>query len=77
MATTDKSDLIKKLTMAQKFVKLKKKLLILIKVICILLLNNLINVKNITLSLSQANIGTKADFDDFMEKKDFDDKLKN
>ena len=61
--------LVKKLTMAQKEVKLKK-ILIMIKVISI-------TTKNVAARLKQAYLAPKADTDVLVEKTDFDDKSKN
>ena len=36
-----------------------------------------LTAENFGARLKQANIATKGDVDDFVEKKDFDDKLKN
>ena len=54
--------------------KLKRKLLIMIN---ILLLLNLITAENFPARLAQANLATKSDIVNFVDKTDFDDKLKN
>ena len=38
---------------------------------------NRLIVENFAVRLKQPNLGTKTDIDDFVEKTDFDDKLKN
>ena len=54
--------------------KLKRKLLIMIN---ISLLLNLITAENFPARLAQANLATKSDIVNFVDKTDFDDKLKN
>ena len=63
----------KKLTITQKLMKLKRKLLIII-MINILLLQNLMSLLQ---KLKQANIASKSDIANFINKTDFDNKLRN
>ena len=65
------SNLVKKLTITQKLVKLKTKLLILI-MINILPFQNLISLQQ-----KQANLARKSDIPHFVKKTDFDNKLKD
>ena len=71
--------------MTQKLVKLKRKLLIMIIVYyykrnitkCITTKEfNKLTAEKFAARLKQANLGTKPDNEDFVEKADFDDKFK-
>ena len=73
------SNLVKKLTITQKFMKLKRKLLIII-VINIWLRTqelNKLTLENFAARLPQANLASKNDIANFAKKTDLDDKLKN
>ena len=73
------SNLVKKLTITQKFMKLKRKLLIII-VINIWLRTqelNKLTLENFAARLAQANLASKNDIANFAKKTDLDDKLKN
>ena len=68
----------KKLTITQKINEIEKKLLITI-MINNLLLQNLIKKtgENFAARLAEANLATKSDISNVVNKTDFDDKLKN
>ena len=68
----------KKLTIIQKFLKLKKKILVHdhSKYITSKELNKL-TAESLATRLAQEKLVTKDDIDDFVEKTDFDDKRKN
>ena len=60
----------KKLTITQKLVKLKIKLLIIVMI-------NILTAENFAAILAQANLASKSDIANFIKKTKFDDKLKN
>ena len=67
---------LKKLTITQKLEKIKKKKLLIMFMINIILLQNLIR-ESFAAGLAQANLVSNSDIANFVNKTDFDDKLKN
>ena len=69
--------LSKKLTITQKLVKLKIKLLIILIVTNIFQLKNLISLRSENFTARQANLARKGDVANFVKKLDFNNKLKD
>ena len=66
----------RKLALTQKLMKLKRKLLIIIKYITAPEFNKL-TPKNLTARLKRANLASKNDIANYVNKTDFDNKLKD
>ena len=68
------NNLVKKLTITQKLVKLKQRLLIMVMINILLLLK--LTSENFAARLAQGNLATKSNIANFAKKTYFDDKLK-